>query len=205
MTVTAFRSTCLICFILLGSLTGCALPGGGGAAPNEYLLRADFDTTAAGEGPVLLVARPRAGAGYDTPRMIYYRQPNELHAYARNRWAGTPARMLEPLLVDAMTASRAFAAVVSAGSGLGGDLRLDTELLHLEQDFSRSPSRVRVGLRAALVESGSGRVLFARRFEAEEPAPGDDPESGAEAANRAVKRLLTELADAVADSVRARN
>lgn len=189
-----------ILLAVLGLLAACALPGGGsGPAPNEYLLRADFSAGGNSEGPVVAVARPRASAGYDSARMVYVREPNELRAYARNRWAGPPARMLEPLLVEALEATGAFGAVVGPGSGLGGELRLDTELVRLEQDFSRSPSRVRLALRAALVDSASGRVLLSRRFEAEEPAPGNDPESGAAAANRAVERVLSELADTVAE------
>lgn len=198
---------CLTLATIAAVFAGCALPGApSGAAPAEYLLQADFNgsASAATDAPVLMIARPRASAGYDSVRMIYREGTNQLRAFARNRWAGTPAGMLEPLLVDALEATGAFRAVVSAGSGLGGDLRLDAEVLRLQQDFTRSPSTVRFGLRATLVDAGTGRVVLARRFETEEPAAGNDPESGAAAANRAVEQVLTELADAVAESVRAR-
>lgn len=192
----------LLVLSLLAALTvGCTLPGEGpGAAPTEYLLNAEFDPAGISEpdGPVILVVRPRAAVGFDSPRMIYVERPHELESFARNRWAGPPAAMIEPLLVDALQATGAFAAVIDGGSGLGGDLRLDTEITHLFQDFARSPSRVWFGVRATLVDAGNGRVLFARNFETEEPAHSDNPRGGAEAANRAVQRVLKEIADAAA-------
>lgn len=192
--------------VLCAGLAACSLPmADSGPAPDQYLLTADFEKAGSPtrSAPVLMVARPRASAGYDSERMLYVEQTARLDSFARNRWAAPPAEMLEPLLVDALEATGAFQAVVDAGSGLGAGLRLDTEILKLQQEFLERPSRVRLVLRATLVDARSGRILFAETFQAAEPAPGNDPESGVEAANRVVKRVLTEIAERVAEHVRA--
>lgn len=183
----------------------CSLPTADSRPrPQQHLLVASFGEAEAApaEAPVLMVARPRAGAGFDSPAMRYLAEPTQLDSFARNQWAAAPADMLEPLLVDAMDATGAFRAVVDGGSGLRAGFRLDTEILRLQQEFFEDPSRVRLVLRATLVAAGSGEVLMARTFETTEEAPGDDPESGVAAANRAVNRLLAEIADAVAARVR---
>lgn len=184
------------------ALAACSLPVADSGPPaRQYLLSADFGSAApAPDGAVLMVARPRASAGYDSPRMLYLEEPARLDAFAHNRWAAAPPEMLEPLLVDALEATGAFRAVVDGGSGLRSDLRLDTEVLELQQEFFDRPSRIRLALRAILVDARSGDVLFSRTFETSEPAPGNDPESGVAAANAAVERLLGEVAAAVAEA-----
>jgi cholesterol transport system auxiliary component len=64
----------------------------------------------------------------------------------------------------------------------------------LEQQFFSNPSRVRLALRAQLVETKTQSVLGTRSFEVFEPAPTDDPYGGVIAANKATTDLITELA-----------
>jgi cholesterol transport system auxiliary component len=144
-------------------------------------------------GPSLLVEAPGAAAGYDSAEMVYVRQAHQLEHFAHHRWADAPARMLEPLLVDSAAASGLFRTVISGRGRAGIELRLDTELVLLRQEFLQQPSRVRLVLRAHLLETRSGSPVASRRFEVEEPAPADTPYGGVLAANRAVARLLHEL------------
>ena len=53
---------------------------------------------------------------------------------------------------------------------------------------------MRFALRARLLDGVERRVLASAAFEAVEPAPSDDPYGGVIAANRAVARVLDELA-----------
>lgn len=160
-----------------------------------YLLEARPARTAA-QPPralVLAVETPHARAGYDTARMVYVRQPHKLEYYAKNRWVDTPARMLAPLLVQALAQSGAFNAVVQSSNRIGADLRLDTELVRLQQDFSTQPSRVQLSLRAQLIDTRSNRVLALRELEETEIAPSEDAYGGVMAANTALQRLLDQL------------
>jgi len=144
---------------------------------------------------VLAVSVPRVRPGFDTPMMAYTQRPNALEYFARNRWVDTPAHMLAPLLAQALERSGGFRAVVQAPSSAAAALRLDTELVRLEQDFSARPSRVRFTLRAQLIDAGARRVLASAEFDETEAAPSDDPYGGVIAANRALTRLLERLVD----------
>ena len=135
--------------------------------------------------PAIVAGTPRARSGFDTAQMAYLRRPYEIEYFASNRWADTPARMLAPLIARSLE---------RAGCAPAG-LRLDSELVRLVQDFTAAPSRIRLTLRAELVDTASKRVLAARELDEVENAPSDDPYGGVVAANRALERLLGRLGE----------
>jgi cholesterol transport system auxiliary component len=189
---SVFRGLPLVTAVV--SLTAC-LSLGPPRPSARYELQAPLEgEPVAGQGPVLLVAQPTAAPGFESPRMVYVKRPHELQAFARNEWVDTPARMLGPLLVRALERTGAFAAVTGAASGAVPDLRLETELVRLQQEFTSRPSRVRLSLRVQLSEVRSRRVLGAREIEVAEEAPSEDPYGGAVAANRAVRKALEAVA-----------
>jgi cholesterol transport system auxiliary component len=165
------------------------------ASQRTYLLDAQVALSPLGRPRehVLLVAEPRAEAGFDTPRIAYSREPAALEYYNDSSWVDTPTRMLSPLLVRALEASNAFRAVLTPPPLVPVDLRLDVNLIRLRQEFFQQPSRVRVTLRAKLIDVATSHVLSTQLFEAVEPAPSEDAAGGVQAANRAVARLLGEI------------
>ena len=148
-----------------------------------------------GPGPTLLVSRPEPSAGYGSQRMAYLEQDYRLDDFADHHWVDAPAAMLGPLLVEALGAHPAFGAVGADGRGIRADLRLDSTIEALYQDFRRRPSEVRVALRVRLVDLRSGRILATRLFDETEPAPDDTAYGGVQAINRVLARLLPEVAD----------
>jgi len=101
--------------------------------------------------------------------------------------------MLQPLLVQSLEGSGAFQAVVAGPSPVAADLRLETEVLALHQEFLSTPSVARVALRAQAVDPTSRRVVATETFEATEPADSADPYGGVVATNRALGRVLADL------------
>ncbi len=138
----------------------------------------------------LIVNPPRAASGFDSSRIIYVREAHKLEYFANSEWIDPPARMLGPLLVSAIERRRTFGAVVLSAGAAAGDLRLDTEIVRLQQEFLASPSRVRF----TLVEDKTRRVLAWREFDASVPAASETPYGGVVAANLAVQGVLAELA-----------
>jgi cholesterol transport system auxiliary component len=126
--------------------------------------------------------------------MAYVTRPHELQFFARHQWVDAPARMLAPLLADALERGGRFDAVPSDGFA-ASDLRLETEVVVLQQEFDAHPSQLRFALRARLLDVVKHRVLADSTFEAVEAAASDDPYGGVVAANRAVARVLDELAN----------
>ncbi len=198
MSVTAREILATAPATLRAMLSACT---GLGSPPTEeastYLLdaRPAMSRASSQARAILAVSAPRAWPGFDTPRMAYVKQPHELEYFTKSRWADAPARMLEPLLVRALDQSGAFGAVVYSPGAVTGTLRLDTELVRMQQEFQVNPSRVRVTLRAQLVDMQEGRVIAAREFEEVEAAVADNASAGVAALNRALERMLPRLAE----------
>lgn len=166
-------------------------------SPALYLLEAR--PAAAAKRPqsdlVLAVNPPSARPGFDTPQMAYVRQPHKLDYYVKSRWADTPSRMLAPLLAQAMEQDGTFRAVVRTTNPVPADLRLDTELIRLQQNFATQPSRVELTLRAQLYDVKGKKELALREFDVAENAASEDAYGGVAAANRALERVLGQLTD----------
>jgi cholesterol transport system auxiliary component len=195
MTLANTRSLAVAALVAL--LAGCGGLGTKEPPPDYYSL----DDVRAGLPPppgpgaslTLIVNPPHGAAGFDSRRMIYLREPHERAYFAHNQWVDTPARMLAPLLTSALQRSGAFRAVVQTPSTAAGELRLDTDVIRLQQEFMQKPSAVRFTLRAVLTDNSTRRVLGSREFEAVVPAPSDNPQGGVLAANDAVHKVLEEV------------
>lgn len=140
--------------------------------------------------PTLIINAPHAGAGFDSARIIYLREPHKLDYFARSEWVDPPAHMLAELLVAAIQKSGSFAAVVLAPSAAVGDLRLDTEIIRLQHEFQTRPSRVRFTLRATLLDDKTRRIVAWREFDSSISATSEDAYGGVVAANLAVQAVL---------------
>ncbi|HRD88795.1 MAG TPA: ABC-type transport auxiliary lipoprotein family protein [Accumulibacter sp.] len=189
---------------LLLTVGGCgALRSTGTPPPAFYALdSARIETavarpapaTSSKAAPALIVNPPRAAAGFDSQRILYVREPHQLEYFAHSEWVDTPARMLAPLIVFAAENSGTFRSVMLAPTAAAGDLRLDTEIVRLQQEFASQPSRVHFTLRAHLVDNTTRRVLAWRVFDESVAAATEDPYGGVVAANRAVQTVLEQLA-----------
>ena len=141
----------------------------------------------------LVVDEPRAAPGYGTRQIVYVRTAHQLEYFAFSEWAEPPALMLAPVLAHAIERTGAFRAVVRAPTAVAGDMRLETELIRLQHDFSVAPSRVRLTLRATLIETATRRVVASRQFDADAMSASEDPSGGVMAANQVVRRVATEV------------
>ena len=181
----------LACTLLLAGCSGLQAPKIEKLHTYTLDARAPVKTAQTKWDWVLSVSMPRARTGFDTKKMAYLRQPHELEYFAVNRWADTPARMLAPLLVQ--TLEPGFRAVVQAPGAVPANVRLDTELIRLQQDFSTQPSKVQLTLRVQLVDVTDQRVLAVKLLDETENAASEDAYGGVIAANRALQRVLDQL------------
>ena len=180
-------------------LSACSLlPKPEPVSINQYLLEYSPGRQAArqipADAPVILVTVPRAHGGYDSSRIAYMKEDYGLRYYTRSRWADTPARMLAPLLADAIQATGQFQALYATSGSVSADMRLDTELISFHQDFRSLPSEMHITLRAHLIDLASGEVLATLLVDRSMAADTDDAFGGVVAANRLLGQVLDELA-----------
>ena len=199
------------CRLLVGGLSLLAISACSSLQPttasisNFYALEGISGKTASippATAPTLIVSPPHAAAGFDSQRMIYLREPYKLEHFAHSEWIEPPARMLAPLIVDAIVRSGAFRAVVLTPSTAVADFRLDSEIIRLQQDFRTRPGTVRFTLRATLIDENTRRVVAWREFDQSVATYSEDPYGGVVAANRALQSTLENLANFVTETVR---
>jgi cholesterol transport system auxiliary component len=135
--------------------------------------------------------------------MVYLRLPATLEQFAFHEWVATPAQMLAPMLVRAAQDSGAFRAVLAAPTAAAAGWRLETELLRLHQDFNQQPSRVRLTLRAVLLDGANRKAVAWHEFDLAVDATSDDPVAGALAAQIAAQRVAAAVAAFCAGQIRA--
>ncbi len=139
----------------------------------------------------LLVSIPTAAPGFNKRSLVYFDQQYEVKYHKKAQWVDTPARMLLPLLVHHLELTGLFNTVLSAStSPIAASLRLDTEIVRLQQEFFTEPSQIHLVVRAQLLDMDARSVLATRVFEITENARSEDAEGGMLATNRAIARLL---------------
>lgn len=144
-------------------------------------------------GLTLIINPPHAAAGFDSPRIMYLREPYKLAYFAQSEWVDPPARMLGPLLVNTIADTGTFRAVALTTAAATGDVRLDTEIIRLQHEFTTQPSQVRFTLRAYLIDEKTRRVLAWREFDARTSSKSEDAYGGVVAANLSVQAVLKDL------------
>ena len=144
--------------------------------------------------PTLIVNPPFAAPGFDSSRIIFVRADHQLEYFAHSEWVEPPARMLGPLLVSALENTNVFAAVVLMPASATGELRLNTELVRMQQNFQTKPSRAQVALRVHLIDDRTRKVLHWKEFKAEAVATSETPQGSVAAANTAVQKVLADVA-----------
>jgi cholesterol transport system auxiliary component len=137
--------------------------------------------------------------------MAYIEQDYRLDYFAFNEWVDTPASMLQPLLMRALVGTGRFGAATDDARGVRPNLRLDSQVVEVHQDFRHRPSLGSVSIRVQLVDPEHQRIMASRSFRATEHAATDDPYGGVVAVNRALTRLLPEIAAFVASRGRGAN
>ncbi|MBE9562372.1 MAG: membrane integrity-associated transporter subunit PqiC [Proteobacteria bacterium] len=147
---------------------------------------------------MLLVSIPKAAPGFDTSALIYTNDGYEIKYHDGVQWADSPTRMLLPLIVHYLETSGKFKAVLSATTApIASELRLDTEILRLQQEFFTEPSQVRLVLRVQLFDMTERQVKATQIFEIIENSVSKDAEGSIFATNEAIAIFLKKLVNFV--------
>jgi cholesterol transport system auxiliary component len=142
---------------------------------------------------VILVLPPESRPLFNTTQMAYSMWPYQVAYFAQNEWAETPSQMLQPLIVETLTSSHYYKAVVTSGYLGHSDYALYTQILDLYDDFTFTPATLDLTVRAQLVRVDNNQVVATKVISIQEPLVTDKPFSGVVAANMATAEMLRRL------------
>lgn len=131
-------------------------------------------------------------------RMTYH-SASEVASYADSRWSAPVPSMLGELVQNALSARRAWKAIIGPADNAKADADVRIHLLDLCQNFQApDQSTVTLDARVTVVATGDGRVLAQHEFRIRRPAPSPDAPGGVTAARAAARHFAGALTDWIA-------
>ncbi len=180
-------------------ICACGLPGNPKSTQKEvFILQAEQisplpDDLASRPCLSLRISQPESAPGLNTARMAYRTDSNRTDYFAYHEWVASPARMMALLMEARLDESGMFGSIVSGSSDIRTDLRLDSHVLSLHQDFTEETSTVSLSVKVNLIDVSNRTLANSKTFSYRVPADERNAESGVVAADQAAERFLDDL------------
>jgi ABC-type uncharacterized transport system auxiliary subunit len=180
-----------IAVLLSGFAAGC-----GSARPVKYYaLDAGPPPPSASSAvyPVsLLVARPATSHLYRDDRLVYGSGPVQLGTYWDQRWAQTPADMVQDQLIASLRSSGQYRSVSRLSSSARGGYVVRSNLNAL-YEVDQPALVARFAMRVELFDSKEGATVWVGNYSHDEPVSGKNVAAVVEAMSRNVRAGMLQL------------
>ena len=173
--------------VLAGAISGC-----GSTRPTKYYVLdvpAPPTTQSASPAPLpvsLLVARPITSHLYRDDRIVFGAGPVELGTYEFERWAQSPADMIQDLLVSYLRASKQYRSVLRPGSNAKGDFVVRSYLKSL-YEVDKPEFVARFDIHLDLYDPKAGVIVWSDNYSHDEPVGGKSVAAVVEALDKNVR------------------
>ena len=171
--------------IMLG---GCAF-GLAGGPPATYDLLAPPVERVRGGGVQLTIYPPVAVKTIDTEEILVKSANGRVAYFSGAAWGDRLPRLFQARLVEALSNSGAFRAILTNQDRVSGDLSLAMEIRDFEVESSPGGSEAVVDVYVKLVDEKNNSVVTTKRFHARVPAASPDPGAGIQALNGAFQQV----------------
>jgi ABC-type uncharacterized transport system auxiliary subunit len=177
--------------VLAGAMSGC-----GGTRPTKYYVL-DVPSPPTTQSPTqlpvsLLVARPVASHLYRDDRIVYGSGPVELGTYEFERWAQSPADMMQDLLVSYLRASKEYRSVLRPGSNAKGDFIVRSYLKSL-YEVDKPDFVARFDIHLDVYDPKAGRTVWSGNYSHDEPIGSKTVSAVVEALDKNVRAGMQQL------------
>ena len=142
---------------------------------------------------VIRLIETRASSGIDRRDMAYATERQSIAYYRDNRWAASPAVMLNEVIDETLTAQPWVRSVVRGGARVPADLSLYCEVNRLEHEVADDGGQVHLRAACSWYRAAERELVHARVFNQRRAIEHNDAAHYAEGAQWLVDRLLGEL------------
>jgi cholesterol transport system auxiliary component len=140
------------------------------------------------------VSYPQTAKEKLTDKMSYSYSSSERGFYQNSKWFNNLGKLVQGSVIQALDESRIFKAVLPYESTAGEDLRLESTIFDFSHHVRGDASYAVVSIRFSLIETYTGKLIKTRRFSYREDTVTTDAEGYVKASNKAMERLLNDLA-----------
>ena len=191
-----------IVLIVMGVTAACA------SRPVKYYVLDTGPAPMSGSQPrnpvTLLVSRINTSHLYRDDRLVYGSGPVQLGTYEYQRWAETPADMIQEKLIAYLRASGAYRSVLAVSTGVRGDYTVHAHLYALDEVETPSLA-ARFTLQLELFDPRTASVVWSDSYTHDEPVNGSGKKKSVadvvEALDKNVDDGLTQLTGKMADYI----
>ena len=193
------------CFALgacLLMLAGCAQLASRQSFPKHYTLTGSPVSARQSPDPAsrqatLRVSRITVPPWLQGSALYYrldYRQDDRIATYAQSDWVSPPARLLEPIIRNAISRSGTWRIVTGPAGSTRTDFNLHIGLDDFSQAFSQpGQSHVAIDATATLIDNHDDGVIAQKHFRIEMATPGANAEGGAKALGEAAGQFAAQV------------
>jgi cholesterol transport system auxiliary component len=143
----------------------------------------------------LVVALPTAPASLDTVRIAVSRQPLELEYYAKTNWTDRMTGLIQTLLVETFENTNDILGVARESVGLRADYVLQTDIRHMEANYSGGKPEAHVNIDAKMVRLPQREIVGGTECDYSSTSADDKIESIVEAFNDALGRCMKRIVE----------
>jgi ABC-type uncharacterized transport system auxiliary subunit len=183
--------------VLAAIVAGC-----GSARPVKYYIldtgTAPSPSTSA-NAPIpatLLVSRVVTSHLYRDDRLVYGAGNFQLGTYSDQRWAQTPADMVQDALVNSLRATGQYRSVLRIGSGIHGDYIVRSTLYSL-YEMDQPTFAARFSMRVELFDPKSSSTVWIGNYAHDEPVSGKTVAAVVEAMDKNVRAGMQEFTSGI--------
>ena len=144
-------------------------------------------------GQTIKISYPQALKDKMTNKISYSYSVAERGRYQDSEWSNNLGQLLQGYLIEVLSQSRVFKAVIPYSSTAGEDLRLESTIFDFSHHVRGESSYAMVSIQFNVINTDSGKLVRTKRFTYRENTRTLDARGYVEATNRIMSRLGHDL------------
>ena len=182
----------IVQFVLVMVMVGCT------QAPTMKVYSLDVPKiTAVATSPyktkVVKVTFPYSLREQVTEKMNFSYSDSDYGTYLNSEWSNNMSKLLQGTIIDVLSNSKLFKAVLADTSTLKENYRLESNIFTFEHRVRGKASYADVSMQFTLIDADTGKLVKSKRFSYTEPTPTVDAKGYAIATNRVMHQLSQDL------------
>ena len=128
-----------------------------------------------------------------TEKMNFSYSDSDYGTYLNSEWSNNMSKLLQGTIIDVLSNSKLFKAVLADTSTLKENYRLESNIFTFEHRVRGKDSYADVSMQFTLIDADTGKLVKSKRFSYIEPTPTIDAKGYAIATNRVMDKLSQDL------------
>ena len=128
-------------------------------------------------------------------KMNFSYSDSDYGTYLNSEWSNNMSKLLQGTIMDVLSNSKLFKAVLADTSTLKENYRLESNIFTFEHKVRDKDSYADVSMQFTLIDADTGKLVKSRRFSYQEATPTTDAKGYASATNVIMRRLSSDLVE----------